>query len=71
MTDARDIARQLIEDNATDIEFGDIGDYISGLDGTAADTDAEFDQLVKKVDDLIGKANVTVTWDDEATGGEG
>ncbi len=71
MSNARDIARQLIESNATDIDHGDIGDYISGLDGAAADTEEEFDALVTEVDDLITSATVTVTWDDEPTGGEG
>lgn len=60
----RDIARQIITDNATDIDFDTVRRVVAAeaRKGRHGLTPAERQQLARNVDDLIGKAVVTVSW---------
>jgi hypothetical protein len=57
-TDARDIARKYITDQAKEADYGDIGDVL--ISEASKLPQAEFDKLRDDVDDLIGKATVLV-----------
>lgn len=61
--DPREIARDLIADAATEIDYMGIGEVIDGLFPDLADDQDAFDVVHKQVDDLIHKAVVTVTWE--------
>ena len=61
-------ARRIINDHARDVEFMSVVEMLDDVDGNGELDEDDYEQLAKDVHDLIYKARITVTWDDDPDG---
>jgi len=62
---AKELARRIILDHAQDVEFLSISEMTEDDADEERLTPDQHDQLCRKIDKLISKATVTVSWDDD------
>lgn len=61
-------AREIIISHAEDVEFLSIGETMEGDPRFEGLSEAGFDVVERRIDDVIGAATVTVTWPDRLPG---